>query len=158
MAGAARCACLLGEGCRHPPPRCAWHPPAEPARAGPAWRVAASPASRRAGEAFQVLIVEGRRPCGPGFRAAHRAAGGVSSLRASIPDACAPWPALRASLASWGKACAIPRRASLGAPWGSRPGQALPGGTPGWKMTFEGPSCGRFSRPAAVRIRNSLLG
>ena len=25
--GAARCACLLGDGCRHPPPRCAWRPP-----------------------------------------------------------------------------------------------------------------------------------
>lgn len=41
---------------------------------------------------------------GPRWRAAHRATGGVSSLRAFIADAFAP-AVLRAVLASWGSTC-----------------------------------------------------
>ena len=51
---------------------------------------------------FTELCVSGL--AGPRWRAVHRVAGGVSSLRAFIADAFAP-AALRAALASWGSTC-----------------------------------------------------
>ena len=56
-------------------------------------------------------------------------------------DACAPWPALRAALASWGKAALSPAARRLASPWESRPGQALTG----WRYR-------RFGRFHAERL------
>lgn len=98
------------------------------------------------------------------WRAAHRAAGGVSSLWAFIADAFAP-AVLRAALASRDRPAAHPRRAGLGAP--RIPPNRLRrigmgyvppiGGLPGWRGWLAVPfTVSRRARRHGLRVLRTL--